>query len=278
MTASSLKTSNIDDTTEETERIKCWICPAKYFDNEQSYQDHTEKIHQGYQFRCEECEEEVLFKDLHEARQHVDDKHDINTEQCPECGESFNEFNLRKHLLLVHQQTRQYKCALCENQEFAEREDYESHIHNQHQGYRCKCTICHRLLKGKLRTHIEYIHSEGTARCNICNKEYSNKYKLMRHLKCHTDPRDPGAVVRCERCNETFESVSKLNYHKTKHQTKIYQCDKCSKMFYRNGALVQHQKSHEGEQELSCDRCNKCFTTSNGLRKHLTFHEKMPIV
>ncbi|XP_065083119.1 zinc finger protein 284-like [Ochlerotatus camptorhynchus] len=261
--------------SDETERIKCWICPAKFFDSEQRYQDHTEKIHQGFRFRCEECTDEVLFVDIADARNHVDDKHDINLQKCPMCECSFNEFNLREHLTEVHGETRRYKCSLCDDgKRFDDRDSYERHIHDQHQGFRVKCPICHRMLKSKLKPHIEYIHSEGMPKCYICSKEYSNKYKLMRHMKCHTDPIEPGATVRCERCDETFESVAKLNYHKAKHQTKIFQCDKCSKMFYRNAALVQHQKVHEERRgELCCEICSRTFSTGSAYRKHMEIHE-----
>ncbi|XP_058464973.1 zinc finger protein 58-like [Malaya genurostris] len=245
MVSKNRRTSKKNDKLEETDRHKCWICPAKFFDNEEQYHQHTEQIHQGYRFRCEECQEETLFKDIDAARDHVDSCHDIRTQTCPKCEKEFNFYNLRKHLLEIHQEITQYKCELCRHRTFEHRSSFEDHIYSKHQGFREKCPICHRMLKSKLKTHIEYIHSEGVPKCNICNKEYSNKYKLIRHLKCHTDPREPGASVRCERCNETFESMIKLNYHKTKHQTKIYQCDKCSKMFYRIGALDQHQKTHE---------------------------------
>ncbi|EAT42942.1 AAEL005577-PA [Aedes aegypti] len=234
----------------EAERIRCWICSAKFFDSEQQYQDHTEKIHQGFRYRCEECPNEILFREITDARNHVDELHDLNLQECPSCQNTFNEFNLRKHLREAHGETRQYKCALCENRKtFDDRDTYEQHIQDQHQGHRVKCPICHRMLKSKLKPHLDYIHSEGTAKCYICNKQYSNKYKLMRHLKCHMDPKVPGAQVRCERCDETFESVAKLNYHKAKHQTKVFQCDKCSKMFYRQEALEQHQKVHEAKRD-----------------------------
>ncbi|XP_058835996.1 zinc finger protein 319-like [Topomyia yanbarensis] len=249
MAGGKSKPNKKDEHIEETDRLKCWICPAKFFDSTEQYHQHIERIHQGYRFRCEDCENETLFKDIDTARDHVNSCHDIKTHPCPNCDQSFNEFNLRKHLQEVHQKVPQYECSLCKSKPFEDRCSYENHVYNKHQGFRVKCHICHKMLRSKLKTHIEYIHSEGVPRCNICNKEYSNKYKLMRHLKCHTDPREPGASVRCERCNESFESVSKLKYHKAKHQTKIFQCDKCSKMFYRNEALVQHQKTHE-EKEL----------------------------
>ncbi|XP_029731938.1 zinc finger protein 59 [Aedes albopictus] len=244
--------SNESADSNETERIRCWICPAKFFDREQQYQDHTEKIHQGYRFRCEECSTETLFTEIADARNHVDELHDINLQQCPLCESSFNEFNLRKHLREVHGEVQHNKCELCEeNPTYDDRDSYELHIQDHHQGHRVKCPICHRMLKSKLKPHLDYIHSDGPAKCYICHKEYSNKYKLMRHLKCHTDPKVPGAKVRCERCDETFESVAKLNYHKAKHQTKIFQCDKCSKMFYRHEALVQHQRVHDGKRDRS---------------------------
>ncbi|XP_062564840.1 zinc finger protein 2-like [Armigeres subalbatus] len=259
----------------EAERIRCWICPAKFFESEQQYQDHSEKIHRGFRFRCEECPGEVLFREITEAQNHVDDQHDINLQPCPKCENSFNEFNLRKHLREVHAEIQHYKCTLCEDQrQFDDRDSYELHIQNQHQGHRVKCHICHRTLKSKLKPHIDYIHSEGTATCYICDKEYSNKYKLLRHLKCHMDPKVPGATVRCERCDETFESVVKLNYHKAKHQTKVFQCDKCSKMFYRQEALAQHQKTHDERRDgLCCGICGSVFKYPSLLRRHMESHK-----
>lgn len=256
----------------ESEPIKCWICPAKHFSNELDYERHTKDIHNGYRYRCEECKEDVLFRDIEAARDHVDEKHDINVQPCPQCEEQFNAFNLIRHLKEQHGEVHQYRCNLCDDVGFDDRDGYENHIHDKHEGFRVKCHICHRMLKTKLKTHIEYIHStETTASCKICRKNYSSKYKLMRHMKSHTDPRDPGLSFRCERCDETFESLSKLNYHKAKHQTKVFQCDKCSKMFYRNGSLIQHQKVHES-QEFVCQECLKSFNNAAALRRHAESH------
>ncbi|XP_039443821.1 zinc finger protein 845-like [Culex pipiens pallens] len=270
--------NNEDQQENEAEPIKCWICPAKHFGSEQDYERHTQNIHNGYRFRCDECPGQVLFKDVTEARDHVDDKHDINARTCPhpQCDEQLaNEFNLVRHLREAHREVHRFQCELCEDVAFDDRESYEDHIYDDHDGFRVKCHICHRMLKTKLKTHIEYIHSSGASKatCKICNKQYSSKYKLMRHMKSHTDPRDPALSFRCERCDETFESLSKLNYHKTKHQTKVFQCDKCSKMFYRNAALIQHQKVHES-QEFVCQKCLKSFANAAALRRHAESHVK----
>uniref|UniRef100_A0A1Q3EXH2 Putative c2h2-type zn-finger protein n=1 Tax=Culex tarsalis TaxID=7177 RepID=A0A1Q3EXH2_CULTA len=266
---------NEDQLESETEPIKCWICPAKQFGSEQDYERHTQNIHNGFRFHCDECPGEVLFKHISDARNHVDDKHDINVRPCPQpqCGEQFNEFNLARHLREYHQEVHRFRCDLCEEDvQFDDRESYENHIYDDHEGFRVKCHICHRMLKTKLKSHIEYIHSSGAqATCKICNKKYSSKYKLMRHMKSHTDPRDPGLSFRCERCDETFESLSKLSYHKAKHQTKVFQCDKCSKMFYRLKMLIQHQKVHD-DQQLVCQTCLKSFTNAAALRRHAESH------
>ncbi|XP_055600445.1 oocyte zinc finger protein XlCOF28-like isoform X2 [Uranotaenia lowii] len=226
------------------ERLKCWICPSKFFENCQLYDHHTEEVHKGYRYRCDECAEGILFKDVDEARAHIDDKHDFNMLQCPSCSLKINEFNLRKHMREIHQQSYGFKCDLCSDKLFEDRENYEKHIQDVHQGYRVKCPVCHKMLKTKLQVHMDSIHLEGKVRCKICNRGYSTKYKLIRHLKTHMDPKEPGLVVRCARCDETFENTFKLNQHK-KHQTKVYQCEKCSKLFYRNQSLQRHQRNHE---------------------------------
>lgn len=91
-----------------------------------------QNIHNGYRFRCEECPGQVLFKDVTEARHHVDDKHDINARACPQpgCGEQLtNEFNLVRHLREVHGEVHRFQCELCKDVAFDDRESYEDHVY-----------------------------------------------------------------------------------------------------------------------------------------------------
>lgn len=51
-----------------------------------------------------------------------------------------------------------------------------------------------------------------------------------------------------------------------------FDCDQCSKSFFSQQNLTQHQRTHTGIKEFVCDVCDKAFGTAHNLDVHRIVH------
>ena len=81
--------------------------------------------------------------------------------------------------------------------------------------------------------------------CVICNKYFSTKIYLKRHV---TTVHDEGKQYKCDVCSTIFGQKGALKIHFTTihRDIKAYKCESCEKIFSRKFHLKTHSKSvHE---------------------------------
>jgi uncharacterized Zn-finger protein len=87
--------------------------------------------------------------------------------------------------------------------------------------------------------------------CNLCNRIFSNKYSLERHInkknKCNLK-----TEYKCKICNKSFKSNRNLKYHINN--------DACKKIMIKNDDEIKSEKlKNEIEEIINVDGSNKCF-------------------
>eukprot|EP00095_Tigriopus_kingsejongensis_P006121 maker-scaffold98_size375582-snap-gene-1.17 protein:Tk06121 transcript:maker-scaffold98_size375582-snap-gene-1.17-mRNA-1 annotation:"zinc finger" len=73
----------------------------------------------------------------------------------------------------------------------------------------------------------------------------------------------------CEKCDKNFSKRSSLARHMYEHSDqRPYPCTECDKAFKHKHHLREHMRLHTGEKPFQCDRCLKTFSHSGSFSQH----------
>lgn len=173
-----------------------------------------------------------------------------------------------------------FKCRICDRVLPSKRGlklHLRSHLKETRE-FKCKEPDCDKFFTcaGSLKTHIFKDHNIRTEPCNICNKLFSNKYKLQRHinsvhLRLYTHI--------CPICGKLLLDETGLQRHISSHSDlKPYKCDQCTLAFKIKADLTVHLRVHTGERPYECTVCQRTFTCNSNLHKHMRSHGEYVIV
>ncbi|XP_013886378.1 zinc finger and SCAN domain-containing protein 2 [Austrofundulus limnaeus] len=131
------------------------------------------------------------------------------------------------------------------------------------------CKVCEKSFsqKYKLTTHMR-MHT-GEMSCEICGKSYTMSRDLNAHLMSHKGEKP----FVCPTCGMGFTRKNRLKLHMRTHtQEKLFLCHTCGKSFTESSVLASHQMTHTGEKPFSCNTCGKRFSRKCDLIPHLRTH------
>ncbi|XP_044259121.1 zinc finger protein 501-like [Tribolium madens] len=135
-----------------------------------------------------------------------------------------------------------------------------------------QCTTCDKFFsfKSHLVRHMS-VHSDiKKYSCSYCNKKFINRYNLSVHLQKHTGD----FPLKCKICNRGFSSPSLLKRHLNSHAgTPKLQCKYCPKKLLYASSLKLHEKMHLYRPSYTCDVCFKVFAYTNSLTEHKKTHQ-----
>ena len=122
--------------------------------------------------------------------------------------------------------------------------------------------------KIKLCQHRITVHQKGNFPCPSCDKTYTVKSSLHKHIiKNHK------MKVPCEICGKMFASGMFMNKHMKSHGPPGFKCshDGCVKFFYSKSSLKYHvDTQHKPTVDVNCPTCNASYNSVRNLNRHIT--------
>ncbi len=112
---------------------------------------------------------------------------------------------------------------------------------------------------------------DGKLVCLKCDKRFSRKDSLTRHMLVHTGH----YKFYCDQCKKGFMDTTSYNEHMRRHEGLRHHCEHCSKPFNSRLGLQLHLSVHTGQYKHWCFKCGKGFNTKMTFERHNENHWKL---
>ncbi|XP_017781421.1 PREDICTED: protein suppressor of hairy wing-like isoform X2 [Nicrophorus vespilloides] len=207
----------------------------------------------------------------HGQEEYTNDEDPLAFELCACCGEPIDSAHT----------TGSIKCTHCDNKLFDMQSNLSRHISLEHPDEKgvYKCCECARtfLSHAAILKHMQSHPLAKPYSCKACNRDFTRKYHLERHVAQTGCDGQPRSLFKCEVCKKTFTRKDNLRDHLRAHagqikKKKVFTCSYCKKEFMGSALLAVHVRTHTGEKPYPCDLCPKRFPSSGAMKKHRRMH------
>ncbi|XP_054742733.1 serendipity locus protein delta-like [Anastrepha obliqua] len=152
----------------------------------------------------------------------------------------------------------------------------ESTPNNRRCNVPVNCHVCNKIFKNKTqrRRHVNVVHkpTKQIWKCEICGITTKDEEYLELHKNIHEGKSD----LECRYCNKRYTRKINVIRHMHKHwDKKKFQCERCGLRFSERPIYYNHRLQHEAEEDpLICEVCNQSFKTRRTYRNHLWVHRE----
>ncbi|KAL0124434.1 hypothetical protein PUN28_006340 [Cardiocondyla obscurior] len=194
--------------------FECEICHVKY-KSEDGLKRHSIRIHSehGPRFVCEHCGRNYKLK--FDLTHHIKKTHLLELQICRFCGKKVKDV---KHHEWRHRKRNgeikyEYSCHLC-RKKFQYRSRLDHHLILHKKGF--KCNDCGQEFNGtsKLMNHKRFKHGQtNISTCILCHKTFLSSSNFYQHVLTHASIRP----YKCDVCEKDFTQRSSLLRHRNHH-------------------------------------------------------------
>ena len=144
---------------------------------------------------------------------------------------------------------------------------FKADILQRKENWKHLCHMCDYATNTKQRLTVHLaVHGFGDRfKCDQCDKDYSTKWSLQKHIKEHNS-----APQKCNQCGNIYKTTRSLKQHiSIMHSEKRLECDECEKVFSTIHRLNMHKKRVHVLKSFKCDQCKHRCKTNGSLKKHI---------
>ncbi|XP_031621230.1 zinc finger protein 420-like [Contarinia nasturtii] len=229
--------------------------------------------------QCMVCN--LQFEKIYDLKRHLNE-HDISAIDYTSQHEMQSKFEEISNVYRINNDCG-WELSLTDSETENEDEQIDG-VQNMHKCEKCQKTF-DRVYKIVCHMKIDHaVHEFQDIKCMHCMQCFPNTALLSKHKRqqCENEHKH----IICNMCNSRFFWESSLEKHvaiyhekETKHfseyqtNSKSYNCDQCTKSFYKLEQLEAHTKLHlTREKTFICDVCNKAFRRADNLKSHKRVH------
>jgi len=257
------------------EIFHCKQCRKTYV-SKKSFNQHT-KSH-VFTYECTTCKK--MFQSVKSLKIHMD-RHlgKKNESKCNLCGLAFSSEYIKRHQKTVHNVGRvKLQCDKCYKQ-FFKFTLLRVHIEKNcgTNVYQCKFPGCKEAFRSRnlMTKHRMLTHAPETIpTCAICGKKYIYRQSFTFHMATkHGD--GEFKPYKCSNCEKSYTARSALMRHMRNHTgVRPYKCSVCDATFTQDVVLINHMRTHSGEKNFQCDVCGMRFGTKYFMLHHAKKHKR----
>ncbi|MBN3273528.1 ZFP26 protein, partial [Polyodon spathula] len=255
----AFKTQNARNVHENRHRrkpglIQCATCLTVYSS------EHERNQHQA-------CHYQDTFKCVHCT--YSGSKHVTGLKHVSQQGKQL--LDLKEHLT-KHSSSRQFECQLC-GEGFQRRREMDHHhkqAHAKKKKKRCHPKACE---ISTVRTDKDILANRGKTEkgvsCNLCNRNFSSKLALQRHMGIHSGVKQ----FECQDCEYKTRLKASLIQHRRIHTgEKPFKCNQCPYASIDGSSLRRHSRTHTNEKPYQCEHCSYSCIQKKSLDLHVRRH------
>ena len=288
----SLSTEDKDTQTDQTTIYCCEQCQEKFLDHSK-LKIHRE-THSSEGFKCGRCDKEytrLTYLQQHIAITHpdycnlnIDDIPYVN--MCMLCNKQFSrKDHLKTHLRNVHKQLTRptdYDSEMVECKQDSTDENFDSMNLRNEEYFSDNDDQSNPLLDFNPPSDTSQSVKIKSEKGNEDNEEDFERNAVEFDEDAVIEGsgvHSPMVIIKTEQGEDLVCDVSPFGSPKDDDEkkdksknTRIHQCDSCSKTFTRATHLKRHQLTHSGIKNFQCSVCNKRFTRIDHLNLHMLNH------
>ncbi|KZC09926.1 Zinc finger protein 26, partial [Dufourea novaeangliae] len=274
-------------THEEESYVECPFCQQRY-KRMVGLRQHQIRVHSTIEpkFVCDHCGKRFKLKG--DLALHIDRTHMNVTHVCRFCGKTVKNVMLHEwqHQKAMKKVNFRFCCHLCPRK-FRHQNGLENHLLMHKKGFQCdQCE----LVFGKpaaLTRHKYAKHKPDLPMCTICNKTFSYRGSLYRHVLTHAGIRP----YKCDVCDEDFTQRSCYLRHRKNHPEPLPAdlpditpiAETARKILQKT--KVRTKNTEEDKEEVdrvlntvrnTCPFCDKQFKDVAKLEGHVRYMHRNP--
>lgn len=275
------------------DKSRCNVC-LKEFQNDDEIRQHI--AFWKKEKKCCKCN--YTASGVNKIKKHMYSHLGFNEFQCTQCDKSFAKMRYYKQHLLIHDGDstgNKYYCKPCKrlflgpylfNQHIMSPSFKECHEDAVATGRAPPWRVCEECDKKfgsnqQLEDHKRQVHlGSNNLKCDVCDKTFSFRHCLKRHMRIHTDQRAYGCSGCGKHFKTTFEWKAEAFHASCRKIMNVLKdcttCVVCRIDFGNIKNLRRHERNRFNltKESFECCGCKTVFNEAGSLSEHLDEHRK----